>query len=72
MVEGLKAIANSIDVSEEGVGGAKSFFEAKMKEQANDKKFEVEIKAEQEKKKKELEEAKIRREAFKQKAATFQ
>ena len=39
---------------------------------ANDNKFEIEIKAEQEKKKKELQEAKERREAFKQKAATFQ
>ena len=31
-VEGLKKIANTCDVSVEGVGGAKSFFEAKANE----------------------------------------
>ena len=41
-------------------------------EQTTDKKFENEIKQEQERKKKEAEEAKQRREAFKLKAATFQ
>ncbi|XP_065052300.1 EF-hand domain-containing protein D2-like [Rhopilema esculentum] len=71
-VEGLLKIADCCNVSEEGVSGAKSFFEAKVQQQTNDNKFEQEIRAEQEKKKKELLEAKERREAFKQKAATFQ
>jgi len=31
-IDGLKTIAASCDVSEEGVGGAKSFFEAKINE----------------------------------------
>ena len=43
-----------------------------VKQQTNDNKFEQEIRAEQERKKKDLLEAKERREAFKQKAATFQ
>lgn len=71
-VEGLLKIADSCDVDKEGVGGAKTFFEAKVQQLANDNKFENEIKADQERKKKELVEAKERREAFKQKAATFQ
>eukprot|EP00112_Aurelia_sp_Birch-Aquarium-sp1_P000304 Seg1026.6 transcript_id=Seg1026.6/GoldUCD/mRNA.D3Y31 product="EF-hand domain-containing protein D2" protein_id=Seg1026.6/GoldUCD/D3Y31 len=72
LVEGLRKIADCVDVSTEGVGGAKSFFEAKIGEQTTDKKFENEIKEEQERKKKEAEDAKVRREAFKMKAATFQ
>eukprot|EP00794_Sanderia_malayensis_P012731 gene12731-14036_t len=72
VIEGLKCIADCCDVTTEGVGGAKTFFEAKVKEQTDSNKFEKEIKAEQEKKKQELLEAKQRREAFKQKAATFQ
>ena len=51
-VEGLRTIANVCDVTQEGVKGAKSFFEAKVKEQTRDAKFEQEIKEEQEKKKK--------------------
>ena len=43
-IAGLKAIASSCDVSAEGVKGAKSFFEAKVKEQTKDAKFEQEIK----------------------------
>ncbi len=30
VIEGLKVIADSVDVSAEGVGGAKNFFEAKV------------------------------------------
>ena len=43
-VEGLRTIANVCDVTQEGVKGAKSFFEAKVKEQTKDAKFEQEIK----------------------------
>ena len=43
-VDGLKAIAGSCDVAAEGVKGAKSFFEAKVNEQARGAKFEKEIK----------------------------
>ena len=43
-VEGLRTIANVCDVTQEGVKGAKSFFEAKVKEQTRDAKFEQEIK----------------------------
>ncbi len=70
-VEGLLKIADSVDVTQEGVGGAKSFFEAKAKELATKSKFEDEIRAEQEKKKVEAEEAAVRRAAFKEKAAMF-
>ena len=45
-VEGLKKIANTCDVSTEGVSGAKSFFEAKVQEQTRGAKFEKEIKGE--------------------------
>nr|CAB3241345.1 EF-hand domain-containing protein D2-like [Phallusia mammillata] len=72
-VDGLKQIADlsEIDVSAEGVGGAKNFFEAKVNKLAESNKFEAEIKQEQEEKKKELEEKKLRREAFKAKAQMF-
>ncbi len=43
-----------------------------VKEQTNGAKFEKEIRAEQEKKKQELHEAKLRKQAFKDKAAAFQ
>ena len=71
-VEGLKSIAATCDVTQEGVKGAKSFFEAKVEEQARGAKFEQEIRAEQEKKKQEAEEAAARRRAIKEKAAAFQ
>ncbi|XP_003388833.2 PREDICTED: EF-hand domain-containing protein D2-like [Amphimedon queenslandica] len=70
-VDGLKAIAGSCDVAAEGVKGAKSFFEAKVNEQARGAKFEKEIKEEQEKKKKEAEEAAERKKAFKEKASMW-
>ena len=34
-IEGLKTIANTCDVSTEGVGGAKAFFEAKAQKVGN-------------------------------------
>jgi len=71
-VEGLKTIAATCDVTEEGVSGAKSFFEAKAQQVAAGAKFEQEIKQEQERKKKEAAEAAERRAAFKEKAAMFQ
>ena len=70
-VDGLTKIANVCDVSQEGVSGAKSFFEAKVKQQTDAAKFENEIKAEQEKKRIEAEEAAQRRAAFKEKASIF-
>jgi len=70
-VDGLTKIANTCDVSQEGVGGAKSFFEAKAKQQADAAKFENEIKAEQDKKRKEAEEAAVRKQAFKEKASMW-
>ena len=71
-IEGLAKIAACCDVTKEGVGGAKNFFEAKVKQQSDSLRFEQEIKEEQEKKKKEAEEAKARRQAFKEKASLFQ
>lgn len=68
--EGLKAIANSVNVDEVGVGGAKNFFEAKAKAIADNpaerdreyfqqRKVEAQQKAE-------------RKSAFKDRAAMFQ
>ena len=71
-IEGLAKIAAVCDVTKEGVGGAKTFFESKVKEIEQGAKFEMEIKEEQERKKKEAEEAKERRQAFKDKASMFQ
>lgn len=71
-VEGLMKIAATCDVATEGVGGAKSFFEAKVQQLSAESRFEKEIRAEQEKKKLEEEERKARRAAFKEKAAAFQ
>ena len=71
-IEGLMKIADCCDVTKEGVGGAKGFFESKAKVLADQSKFEREIKAEQEKKKQEEEEKKVRRAAFKEKASAFQ
>ncbi|KAL5014561.1 hypothetical protein ScPMuIL_008831 [Solemya velum] len=63
-----------IDVDQEGVKGAKNFFQAKIEAQTADQKFEQEIKEEQEERKKshsELEESKERKKAFKDKANFF-
>ncbi|XP_071476915.1 EF-hand domain-containing protein D2-like [Diadema antillarum] len=70
---GLSQLAqlSEINVDEEGVGGAKNFFEAKIQQQTQENKFMQEILDEQEQKKREAEEAKIRRQQFKEKAAVF-
>ena len=70
---GLSELARltEIDVDEVGVGGAKQFFNAKIKEQSASNKFEAEIRAEQEERKKKEEEAKARKKAFKEKQAAF-
>jgi len=61
-----------IDVAKEGVAGAASFFETKMKAAAASNKFESEIREEQEAKKREAEERKERQMAFKKKAGMFE
>ncbi|XP_067658847.1 EF-hand domain-containing protein D2-like [Haliotis asinina] len=67
----LYANVSEIDVDETGVRGAKDFFEAKIKTQTIQSKFEDEIRQEQEDKKREAEEAKERRQAFKAKREVF-
>jgi len=67
--DGLKAIAASVDVDKEGVGGAKSFFEAKAKA-LNDNPAERD-RAYHEQKKKESEEKKVKKQEFAAKAALF-
>jgi len=68
--EGLKAIASNVDVQKEGVGGAKSFFEAKAK--ALNENTAEKDRAYHEQKKKEAEEKKQRQAAFKDRASAFQ
>ncbi|XP_061225482.1 forkhead-associated domain-containing protein 1-like isoform X2 [Neopsephotus bourkii] len=70
---GLHALArlSEIDVSTEGVKGAKNFFEAKVQAIHDASRFEEEIKAEQEEKKKQAEELKQRKAAFKELQSTF-
>ncbi|KFQ31173.1 EF-hand domain-containing protein D2, partial [Mesitornis unicolor] len=62
---------SEIDVSTEGVKGAKNFFEAKVQAIHESSRFEEEIKAEQEEKKKQAEELKQRKAAFKELQSTF-
>ncbi|XP_042348015.1 EF-hand domain-containing protein D2 [Plectropomus leopardus] len=71
---GLSVLArlSEIDVSEEGVKGAKNFFEAKVKAINDSNRFEAEIRQEQEVKKKQAEEQKQRRAAFKDLKSAFQ
>ncbi|XP_069466993.1 EF-hand domain-containing protein D2 [Ambystoma mexicanum] len=70
---GLHALAtlSGIDVSTEGVKGAKTFFEAKVQAITESNRFEEEIKAEQEEKKKQAEEKKQRKAAFKELQSAF-
>ncbi|KAJ7306543.1 hypothetical protein JRQ81_009905 [Phrynocephalus forsythii] len=70
---GLHALArlSEIDVSTEGVKGAKSFFEAKVQAMNVTSRFEEEIKAEQEEKRRQAEEAKQRKAAFKELQSAF-
>jgi len=42
--DGLKTIANSVDVQKEGVGGAKNFFQGKIEQQSNSKKLKKKLK----------------------------
>jgi len=69
--EGLVALAKEINVAEEGVGGAKTFFEAHANKFEAEKKNEMEIKQEQAEKKAEREAAAERRVAFKQTASMW-
>ncbi|KAG8434292.1 hypothetical protein GDO86_012607 [Hymenochirus boettgeri] len=70
---GLHALArlSEIDVSIEGVKGAKSFFEAKVHAINHGSRFEQEIKAEQEEKKRQAEEKEQRKAAFKELQSAF-
>ncbi|KAM4694505.1 EF-hand domain-containing protein D1 [Discoglossus pictus] len=70
---GLMALAklSEIDVSTEGVKGAKDFFEAKVQALSSASKFEAEIRAEQEERKRQEEEKKNRRAAFKELKSAF-
>uniref|UniRef100_A0A8C5BAW5 EF-hand domain-containing protein n=1 Tax=Gadus morhua TaxID=8049 RepID=A0A8C5BAW5_GADMO len=62
---------SEIDVSTEGVKGAKSFFEAKVQAINQSNRFEAEIREEQESKKKELEEKKTKQAAFRELQSAF-
>ncbi|KAM8857971.1 EF-hand domain-containing protein D2 isoform 1-T1 [Synchiropus picturatus] len=70
---GLCALArlSEIDVSTEGVKGAKTFFEAKVQAITESNRFEAEIRQEQEEKKRQLEEQKQRRAAFRSLQSAF-
>ncbi|TKS76907.1 EF-hand domain-containing protein D2 [Collichthys lucidus] len=70
---GLSVLArlSEIDVSTEGVKGAKTFFEAKVHAINESNRFEAEIRQEQEVKKKQAEEQKQRRAAFKELQSAF-
>ena len=71
--DGLLQLAKlcSIDVGEIGVGGAKNFFEAKIKMVNQTNKFEDEIKQEQEENKTKMEEKRARQEEFKKMQSNF-
>jgi len=70
---GLGALASltSVDVTKEGVGGAKNFFEAKIDALTRCSQFEEEIKQEQEQKRQEAEQKRERRANFKANQAVF-
>ncbi|XP_062058487.1 EF-hand domain-containing protein D1 [Lepus europaeus] len=70
---GLMALAklSEIDVALEGVKGAKDFFEAKAQALSSASKFEAELKAEQDERKREEEERRLRQVAFRELKATF-
>ncbi|KAM8804979.1 EF-hand domain-containing protein D1 isoform 1-T1 [Eudromia elegans] len=70
---GLMTLAklSEIDVSIEGVKGAKNFFEAKAQALSSASKFEAEIKAEQDERKREEEERRNRRAAFRELKSAF-
>ncbi|CAB54442.2 EF-hand domain-containing protein [Caenorhabditis elegans] len=62
--EVFKTLAESVDVSKEGVLGAANFFQAKIEEQTKLSRFEEEMKEEKEEKKRQEEEKRARREKF--------
>uniref|UniRef100_A0A7I4Y8D6 Protein piccolo n=1 Tax=Haemonchus contortus TaxID=6289 RepID=A0A7I4Y8D6_HAECO len=68
----FQMLADSVDVSKEGVLGAASFFQAKIEEQTKLSRFEQEMKEEQEERKRLEEEKKARREKFLQNKSIFQ
>lgn len=68
--DGLKAIAASINVQEVGVGGARGFFEARAAA-INDSPAEKD-RAYREEKKREADEARAKKAAFKDKIGAFQ
>ncbi|GMT13323.1 hypothetical protein PFISCL1PPCAC_4620 [Pristionchus fissidentatus] len=69
--EVFKQLADSIDVTKEGVHGAAEFFQAKIAEQSKLSAFEEEIRSEQEEKKREEEERKERRKKFLENKSLF-
>ncbi|XP_022354458.1 EF-hand domain-containing protein D1 [Enhydra lutris kenyoni] len=70
---GLMALAklSEIDVAQEGVKGAKHFFEAKVQALSCASKFEAELKAEQDERKREEEKRRLRQAAFRELKAAF-
>ena len=68
---GQLATLSEIDVDQVGVGGAKTFFEAKIAEVSKGSKFAEEIKEEQEEMKREEEKKFKRQISFKERAAMF-
>lgn len=68
---GQLAMLTEIDVEEVGVGGAKTFFEAKIEQQLMSNKFHDEIRQEQDERKRADEEKSMRRAQFQQRAAIF-
>lgn len=70
---GLSELARltCVNVEEVGVGGAKTFFEAKIEQQLLTNKFHDEIRLEQEERKREEEERGARRAQFQERAAIF-
>ncbi|XP_068188366.1 EF-hand domain-containing protein D2 [Antennarius striatus] len=70
---GLSVLASlsEIDVSTEGVKGAKTFFEAKAQAITESNRFEAEIRQEQQEKKKQAEEQQQRRRDFKERQSAF-
>ncbi|EPY76287.1 eukaryotic translation initiation factor 4E member 2-like protein [Camelus ferus] len=70
---GLMALAklSEIDVALEGVKGAKDFFEAKVQALSSASKFEAELKAEQDERKRVEEKRRLRQAAFRELKAAF-
>jgi len=70
--EGLRSLAQSVNVGEVGVGGAKGFFEQKAAAQNADAQMQEKDRQYREQVKQQNEEKKASRAAFKEKAALFQ